>query len=99
MYNMECVVDEKSGEVSFLYKFSKGVCSKSFGMNVARMAGLDESIVKKAFQMSHDFEFSFKTGQVMAMFDKLIQKIDADSLEIEDLRSIKLLCANLKNSS
>eukprot|EP00922_Rhytidocystis_sp_ex-Travisia-forbesii_P001181 GHVS01001667.1.p2 GENE.GHVS01001667.1~~GHVS01001667.1.p2 ORF type:complete len:133 (+),score=5.63 GHVS01001667.1:70-468(+) len=31
-----------AGTVVFLYKFVEGSCPKSYGMNVARLAGLDE---------------------------------------------------------
>lgn len=42
-YNMACVVDEAGGshDVTFLYKLQKGVCSKSYGMHVAMMAGVE----------------------------------------------------------
>lgn len=39
-YNMACVVDEERHDVLFLYKLQRGVCSKSYGMNVAAMAGV-----------------------------------------------------------
>jgi DNA mismatch repair protein MSH6 len=32
MYHMACQVDAEKDDVTFLYKFSKGVCPKSHGM-------------------------------------------------------------------
>lgn len=42
-YNMACVVDETDGrhDVTFLYKLQRGVCSKSYGMHVAALAGVE----------------------------------------------------------
>ena len=43
--HMSCVVDENRREVTFLYKLAPGVCSKSYGMNVATMAGVPAHVV------------------------------------------------------
>ena len=45
---MASVVDEESRAVTFLYKFKKGAYSRSHGVNVARIAGLPESILSRA---------------------------------------------------
>ena len=39
----------------FLYKFLAGECPMSFGINVARMAGIPQSILDRAAQKSKDF--------------------------------------------
>jgi len=39
-------------QVTFLYKLTQGACPKSYGVNVARLAGLPESIVKRAAVVS-----------------------------------------------
>ena len=38
----------KNDHITFLYKFVKGECPNSFGLNVARMAGLPTSVLRKA---------------------------------------------------
>ena len=43
-------------EVTFLYKLSPGVCPKSYGMNVARMAGIPDAIVQEAHRAAEHFE-------------------------------------------
>ena len=43
-------------DVTFLYKFQAGVCSKSFGLNVARMAGVPDGVVREAAEVSATFE-------------------------------------------
>ena len=42
-------------EIMFLYKFVKGECPMSFGINVARMAGIPSSILDKAQHKSKEF--------------------------------------------
>lgn len=40
LYHMDCFVDDNSQSVNFLYKFIQGICPKSYGINVARLAGI-----------------------------------------------------------
>jgi DNA mismatch repair protein MSH6 len=42
-------------EIMFLYKFEKGECPMSFGINVARMAGIPLTILEKAQNKSREF--------------------------------------------
>ena len=48
--------DDNEEDVLFLYKLSPGPASNSFGINVAKMAELPESIVKQAREISDLFE-------------------------------------------
>ena len=43
-------------DVTFLYRFQAGVCSRSFGLNVARMAGVPAAVVGEAAEVSAVFE-------------------------------------------
>jgi len=54
--HMACQVDQVNREVTFLYKLVEGVCEKSYGMNVAHMAGVPRSIVERAESMANAFE-------------------------------------------
>eukprot|EP01116_Phalansterium_solitarium_P014384 TRINITY_DN3201_c0_g1_i1.p1 TRINITY_DN3201_c0_g1~~TRINITY_DN3201_c0_g1_i1.p1 ORF type:complete len:1293 (+),score=371.32 TRINITY_DN3201_c0_g1_i1:91-3879(+) len=58
---MDSTVDDQGGLV-FLYSLVPGVAPKSFGTNVARMAGIDESVVREAETMATRFEAS-STGR------------------------------------
>lgn len=45
----------KNDKISFLYKFVKGECPLSFGLNVARMAGLPKKVLKSAAKKAKSF--------------------------------------------
>ncbi len=48
LYYMESNVDEKTKDISFLYKFKEGICPESYGISVGKLAGLPESIISMA---------------------------------------------------
>ncbi|KAI3741753.1 hypothetical protein L1987_59429 [Smallanthus sonchifolius] len=57
--HMACKVGMELGgleEVTFLYKLTPGACPKSYGVNVARLAGLPDDVLKKAAIKSEEFE-------------------------------------------
>jgi DNA mismatch repair protein MSH6 len=56
--HMSCQVDQHKKEVTFLYKLVPGVCPKSYGMNVANMAGVPREIVDRAEVVAAKFEQS-----------------------------------------
>ncbi|NPV52595.1 MAG: DNA mismatch repair protein MutS [Firmicutes bacterium] len=53
-YHMETVVRE--GRPVFLYKIAPGPVARSFGINVARMAGFDAAFCRRAEQILKDLE-------------------------------------------
>ncbi|KAI9359283.1 putative DNA mismatch repair protein Msh6 [Zopfochytrium polystomum] len=60
---MNFATDERNRDVTFLYKLVDGVCPKSFGMNVASMAGVPPQIVDKAECVAAQFEEQLKMVQ------------------------------------
>ncbi|KAL3902271.1 MAG: hypothetical protein SGARI_005925 [Bacillariaceae sp.] len=61
--HMECVADEDSSAVgsgnsniTFLYTLGPGACPKSFGINVAKLAGLPQEVLTNAKKASEAFE-------------------------------------------
>jgi DNA mismatch repair protein MSH6 len=64
--HMECLVENgdvtsSSNEldestITFLYTLGEGVCPKSFGINVARLAGLPEDVLSNARRIFCEFE-------------------------------------------
>ena len=47
-YHMSYRANEDMDKVLFLYKFIKGHCPMSFGINVARMAGIPKPILERS---------------------------------------------------
>ncbi|KAJ3210844.1 DNA mismatch repair protein msh6 [Entophlyctis luteolus] len=58
--HMSFVSEENKHQVTFLYKLAEGPSPKSFGMNVAMMAGVPASIVDTAERVAEDFERKLK---------------------------------------
>lgn len=48
--------DNNSDNITFLYTLGEGSCPKSFGINVARLAGLPTDVLKNAKNVSSSFE-------------------------------------------
>ncbi|KAL6515922.1 hypothetical protein OROGR_019227 [Orobanche gracilis] len=46
-------------EVIFLYKSTPGACPKSYGVNVARLAGLPDTVLQEAAAKSREFERNY----------------------------------------
>ena len=51
-------LDVSTDQITFLYKLSPGTSPSSFGMNVARLAGIPSSIISKATEKSKALELS-----------------------------------------
>lgn len=57
--HMGCQVGTGAGgveEVTFLYRMMPGACPKSYGVNVARLAGLPDKVLLRAAAKSREFE-------------------------------------------
>eukprot|EP00775_Hariotina_reticulata_P005635 gene5635-5874_t len=54
--------EEQVAEVTFLYKLTPGACPKSYGTNVARLAGLPASVVTRAAIISAGREAACSAG-------------------------------------
>ena len=62
--NYNVSVREADGRVIFLRRLERGGSEHSFGIHVARLAGMPQSIVKRADTLLHQLEQSKDTGQV-----------------------------------
>lgn len=55
--HMACMVENENSDditkenVTFLYKYTKGSCPKSFGFNAAKLAGIQLSIIRRAHEV------------------------------------------------
>ena len=51
LHNGHMAIRERNGEISFLYTLTAGPAEKSYGIHVARLAGLPASVTKRAEQI------------------------------------------------
>ena len=58
---MACRANEAKDEVMFLYRFEKGECPMSFGINVARMAGISKGIIENAKRKAEAFSIKLNS--------------------------------------
>ena len=49
--NIHCEVNESDGKVTFLYKMKEGSMDRSYGVNVAKLAGLPHDLVSRADEL------------------------------------------------
>jgi DNA mismatch repair protein MutS len=54
--NVHVAVKEDDEKVTFLYKIKEGPAGRSFGINVARLAGLPESVLDRAKGLQNELE-------------------------------------------
>jgi DNA mismatch repair protein MSH6 len=54
---------EAHDEVVFLYRFERGECPQSFGLNVARMAGIPRAVLERARAKAKEFSLKLSAGQ------------------------------------
>ena len=62
--NFNIAVAEEGGEVTFLYKIMPGGVDKSYGIHVAKLAGLPKSVVHRAREILAELEGDSRQPQV-----------------------------------
>jgi len=55
LYFMDCSVNDDIKSIKFLYKFKEGNCPKSYGIHVAKLAGISENILNRANEVSKEY--------------------------------------------
>ena len=54
LFFMDSTVDEKTKDINFLYKFTKGICPESYGIEVAKLAGIPNKIIKRSKEIKDE---------------------------------------------
>ncbi|MBP5318503.1 MAG: DNA mismatch repair protein MutS [Paludibacteraceae bacterium] len=75
--NYNVSVKEEDGKVIFLRKLVRGGSEHSFGIEVAKLAGMPRSIVKRANEVLADLESSHKDGKKQKVAPKQVKEIAA----------------------
>ena len=80
--------------ITFLYKLKGGACSKSYGLNVARLANLPASVLKSAQRKSAEFERTMAAAShesLAAAIIRTLQALQANPSSAETLRKLDVL--------
>lgn len=79
--HMACTVENEGHVteecVTFLYKLAEGICPKSYGFNVARLAGLPSAIIVRAHELATKMEQTAKNRKITKDLIKCLQDGDA----------------------
>ena len=104
--NLNILIEEKGNEIIFLRKIEKGSIGKSYGIEVAKLAGIPKNIIDRADEILYDIEENHMLGvgekehsefiNQMNILDYkkdyLIQKIDAlDISKLTPMEAINIL--------
>jgi DNA mismatch repair protein MutS len=85
-YNVLVEEDLDSGEVIFLRKIVDGGTDRSYGIYVAKMAGLPKSVVKRATEILESFEQESMFTKDSEIRDAFILHSDKDKMKPENLQ-------------
>ncbi len=69
--NVTLKVKEWQGDVVFLHEVVRGTADRSYGIQVARLAGLPQAVVERARDVLHQLEDSSSGQSVSALVDEL----------------------------
>jgi DNA mismatch repair protein MutS len=62
MVNRSMEVDDQGGEIIFLRKLKEGPAAQSYGLHVARLAGLPENVLERAGEIMNELEDTDRAG-------------------------------------
>jgi DNA mismatch repair protein MSH3 len=84
--NYHLSYSDVSSNVTFLYKLAPGPSPKSYGLNVAKLAGLSKEIVDRASVKSTDFERETNQRMVNKCFQKICGWMNNQSGSMEEIQ-------------
>lgn len=92
--NAHMRVTEKNGEISFLHSLTKGPAQKSYGIQVAKLAGLPEAVIKSAAKILKNLEnraSSLEQTEQMSLLSMPIEEDLEDKSLISKGREMPLI--------
>ncbi|XP_044284717.1 DNA mismatch repair protein Msh6 isoform X2 [Varanus komodoensis] len=92
--HMACMVENESEDpsqetITFLYKFIKGACPKSYGFNAARLANIPEEVIQKGHKKAREFERAIFSLKVFRNLCRIAEGAPATRNDLDKL--IRLL--------
>lgn len=101
-YHMGFIEQQRSEgewpEIVFLYNVAKGVVTNLYGLNVAKLAGILEEIVQKAYKKSIEMKEEIERIDAERFgieLVKVMKKVESERSDEELYQKLKLLSANL----
>ncbi|KAL2427064.1 DNA mismatch repair protein msh3 [Exophiala dermatitidis] len=70
--------EDDDENVAFLYEVAEGVAHRSYGLNVARLANISESVIDVARQKSAELELETKARQLSALARMLLAEAESN---------------------
>uniref|UniRef100_A0A2K6F0K6 DNA mismatch repair protein n=1 Tax=Propithecus coquereli TaxID=379532 RepID=A0A2K6F0K6_PROCO len=95
--HMACMVENECEDpsqetITFLYKFIKGACPKSYGFNAARLANLPEEVIQKGHRKAREFE---KMNQSLRLFREVCLASERSTIDAEAVHKLLTLIKEL----
>ncbi|XP_075391847.1 DNA mismatch repair protein Msh6 [Tenrec ecaudatus] len=95
--HMACMVENECEDpsqetITFLYKFVKGACPKSYGFNAARLANLPEEVIQKGHRKAREFE---KTTKSLRLFREVCLVSEKSIVDYEVVHELLTLIQEL----
>lgn len=74
--NAHMSIFERNGEITFLHQLVQGPANKSYGIHVAKLAGLPSSVTRRAATLlkKHEVEYGIETPQMSLM--SFVEQVD-----------------------
>ncbi|XP_056424046.1 DNA mismatch repair protein Msh6 isoform X2 [Hyla sarda] len=88
--HMACMVENECEDpsqetITFLYKFIKGACPKSYGFNAARLANIPEDIIQTGHKKAREFERTLLSVKIFRELYGLLERDIFDSQAVGKL--------------
>ena len=88
--NVHVSAIEENGNVTFLHKIKEGSIDKSYGLHVAKLAKLPDSLLKRANEILSSYEETSKKEKVIELSLPLMESVK-ESKTLNELKNIDVL--------
>ena len=104
--NMHVLAHEENGQITFLHKIKKGSVDKSYGIHVAKLANLPDSLIKRADEILNGYEKNSNKKKIVNQisldfeeksenddkYDIIKKKLDkVNPLEVSPMEALNIL--------
>lgn len=89
--NVHVSAIEDNGNITFLHKIKEGSIDKSYGLHVAKLAKLPDSLLKRADEILKIYESSSKNEKKVVELTLPLEEVKPKSKILEDLNKLDVL--------